>query len=196
MQVSDWVELLKVNFFGYFDRVLTARFNSKPAPMIHLRAATEIDQPEILAIYNEAVLNTTATFDTEPRSMDAQMEWFRRHKKNHPILVAEINKKIIGWASLSPWSDRCAYETTVEVSVYIDKDFRGQGIGSSLLERITIEGQKAKNHTVLSRISSDNLASIYIHKKAGYKIIGEMKEVGFKFGKFLDVTMMQYLYSA
>ena len=164
--------------------------------MIHLRAATEIDQPEILAIYNEAVLNTTATFDTEPRSMDAKMEWFRRHKKNHPILVAEINKKIIGWASLSPWSDRCAYETTVEVSVYIDKDFRGQGIGSSLLERITIEGQKAKNHTVLSRISSDNLASIYIHKKAGYKIIGVMKEVGFKFGKFLDVTMMQYLYSA
>ena len=116
--------MLKVNFFGYFDRVLTARFKSKPAPMIHLRAATEIDQPEILAIYNEAVLNTTATFDTEPRSMDAQMEWFRRHKKNHPILVAEINKKIIGWASLSPWSDRCAYETTVEVSVYIDKDFR------------------------------------------------------------------------
>lgn len=164
--------------------------------MIHLRAATEIDQPEILAIYNEAVLNTTATFDTEPRSMDAQMEWFRRHKKNHPILVAENQNKIIGWASLSPWSDRCAYETTVEVSVYIDKDFRGQGIGSSLLERITIEGQKAKNHTVLSRISSDNLASIYIHKKAGYKIIGEMKEVGFKFGKFLDVTMMQYLYSA
>ena len=65
-----------------------------------------------------------------------------------------------------------------------------------MLERITIEGQKAKNHTVLSRISSDNLASIYIHNKAGYKIIGEMKEVGFKFGKFLDVTMMQYLYSA
>ncbi len=162
--------------------------------MIHFRPATEDDQSGILTIYNEAVLNTTATFDTDPRTMDAQLEWFRKHKKNHPILVAESEHTIIGWASLSPWSDRCAYDTTVEVSVYIDKDFRGKGIGASLLEQITHEGKKVKNHTVISRISSDNLASIHIHEKAGYSIIGVMKEVGFKFGKFLDVTMMQYLY--
>ncbi|HRH64830.1 MAG TPA: N-acetyltransferase family protein [Bacteroidia bacterium] len=162
--------------------------------MIRIHAATENDQPDILAIYNEAVLNTTATFDVEPRTAEAQMEWFRRHKQNHPVLVAVADDRIVGWASLSPWSDRCAYDTTVEVSVYIDKDFRGKGIGSRLLESITLEGQRVKNHTVISRISSDNQASIRIHEKAGYKTIGVMKEVGFKFGKFLDVTMMQYIY--
>ena len=163
--------------------------------MLQIRPASEQDQPEILAIYNDAVLHTTATFDTEPRSMESQMEWFRKHKSNHLVLVAEKGGKIIGWASLSPWSDRCAYDTTVEVSVYIEPASRGMGIGAELLNAVTAEGGKSNNHTVLSRITSDNFASIRIHEKAGYKMIGEMKEVGFKFGKFLDVTMMQYIYS-
>ena len=163
--------------------------------MLQIRPASEKDQPEILAIYNDAVLHTTATFDTEPRSMDSQMEWFRKHKSNHPVLIAEKDGKIIGWASLSPWSDRCAYDTTVEVSVYLEPASRGKGIGAELLNAVTKEGGKSNNHTVLSRITSDNLASIRIHEKAGYKTVGIMKEVGFKFGKFLDVTMMQYIYS-
>lgn len=163
--------------------------------MIQIRPASEKDLSEILAIYNDAVLHTTATFDTEPRSMESQLEWFRKHKSNHPVLVAEKDGIIIGWASLSPWSDRCAYDTTVEVSVYLEPNSRGMGIGAELLTTVTLEGSKSNNHTVLSRITSDNLASIRIHEKAGYKTIGIMKEVGFKFGKFLDVTMMQYIYS-
>ena len=163
--------------------------------MLQIRPATEKDQSDILAIYNDAVMHTTATFDTELRSMESQMEWYRKHKSNHPVLVAEKDGKIIGWASLSPWSDRCAYDTTVEVSVYLEPASRGKGIGAELLNAVTLEGGKYRNHTVLSRITSDNLASIRIHEKAGYNIVGIMKEVGFKFGKFLDVTMMQYIYS-
>ena len=162
--------------------------------MLSLRIATIDDQRDILDIYNEAVTNTSATFDTEHRSYEKQLAWFAAHKKNHPVIVAETEGKVVGWASLSPWSDRCAYETTVEVSVYVHKDFRSQGIGSKLLEWVTLEGKKAGNHTVLSRISQGNESSIHIHEKYGYKHVGVMKEVGFKFGKFLDVHMMQLVY--
>jgi phosphinothricin acetyltransferase len=162
--------------------------------MISIRHAIIDDSPAIMQIYNEAVLNTTATFDTEPRSHDKQLEWWNKHKKNHPVLVAEQEGKIVGWASLSPWSDRCAYDTTVEISVYIHPDFRSQGIGSKLLESITTEGKGLANHTILSRITEGNESSIHIHEKVGYKHIGVMKEVGFKFGKFLDVHMMQIVF--
>ena len=162
--------------------------------MISIRNATQEDQRVILDIYNEAVANTTATFDTDLRSFEKQLEWFAAHKKNHPVMVAEIENNVVGWASLSPWSDRCAYDTTVEVSVYIHKDFRAQGIGSKLLEWVTLEGKKAGNHTVISRITQGNESSIHIHEKFGYRHVGVMKEVGFKFGKFLDVHMMQIVY--
>lgn len=164
--------------------------------MTTVRPATESDQQSIMEIYNDAVLNTAATFDTEPRTMENQLEWWMKHKKNHPVFVAEENELVIGWASLSPWSDRCAYDTTVEVSVYIRKDFRSKGIGSKLLEIVTLEGGKAGNHTVLSRITQGNESSIHIHEKFGYTHVGVMKEVGFKFGKFLDVSMMQYVWKS
>ena len=162
--------------------------------MIHIRSATDSDQQAIMEIYNDAVLNTTATFDTDQRTIENQMDWFRKHKKNHPVFVAEKDKMVIGWVSLSPWSDRCAYDTTVEVSFYVHKDFRGQGIGTNLLEVITLEGKKGNNHTVISRITQGNETSIHLHEKFGYQHIGVMKEVGFKFGKFLDVHLMQLIY--
>lgn len=162
--------------------------------MLHIRPATEADQKIIMDIYNESVLNNTATFDTEPRSYEKQLDWFHNHKKNHPVLVGEKDGKVVGWASLSPWSDRCAYDTTVEVSVYVHKDYRKQGIGSQLLKQITILGKELGNHTVISRITQGNEQSIHIHEKFGYTHVGVMKEVGFKFGKFLDVHMMQIVY--
>src|SRR5262245_12929580 len=115
--------------------------------MINIRTANQEDQRIILEIYNEAVSNTTATFDTDLRSYEKQLAWFASHKKNHPVVVAETDNKVVGWASLSPWSDRCAYDTTVEVSVYVHKDYRSQGIGSKLLEWVTLEGKKVGNHT-------------------------------------------------
>lgn len=163
--------------------------------MLQIRKATENDLQAILDIYNEAVINTTATFDTTPRTFEKQLEWYKNHKSNHPVFVAEENNTIVGWASLSPYSDRCAYDTTVEVSVYIHHDHRGKKIGSQLLEIITLEGKKVNNHTVISRISSDNLSSIHIHEKIGYKHVGTLKEVGYKFGKLLDVTIMQFLFN-
>ena len=162
--------------------------------MINIRTATDADQTAIRYIFNEAVANSTATFDTTPRTAEQQFEWFRKHKSNHPVFIAEEDGEVIGWASLSPWSDRCAYDTTVEVSVYVHHEHRGKGLGKKLLEVVTLEGKKQKNHTIIARISEGNEASLHIHEKAGYRHIGVMKEVGYKFDRFLDVYLMQIVF--
>lgn len=159
-----------------------------------IRPATEKDVPVITAIYNEAIINTTATFDTEIKSDEQMMQWFRNHDAKHPVLVAEWSGNVIGWASLTKWSDRCAYEGTAEVSVYIEKNNRGKGVGKKLLEVLVLEGQKAGLHYLLARISEGNESSIHIHELFGFKMIGVMHEVGFKFGKFLNVHMMEKVF--
>jgi L-amino acid N-acyltransferase len=161
--------------------------------MVKIRPATVEDVPRITEIYNEAILNTTATFDTEPKPVEEMMRWLVAHNSMHPVLVVESGGIVIGYASLSRWSDRCAYDGTAEVSLYIDSAFRGQGIGKKLLEVLTLEGEKAGLHNLISRISEGNFSSIHIHEILGYEHIGIMKEAGKKFGKFMDVHLMQKL---
>ena len=109
-------------------------------------------------------------------------------------MVAEQEGTITGWASLSPYSERAAYDRTVEVSVYVHKDYRGNGIGSQLLELITLQGKECGNHTVISRITQGNAISVHLHEKFGYRIVGTLKECGFKFGSYLDVIILQLVY--
>lgn len=163
--------------------------------MLNIRPAKIKDIPTITEIYNEAILNTTATFDTEPKSVEDRTEWFNNHGSKYPVLVSESDGNVIGWASLTKWSDRCAYEKTAEVSVYVHKDYRGNGIGKKLLEALTVAGEKTGIHYMLARISEGNKASIHLHEIFGFEHIGVMREVGFKFGKFLDVTLMQKVFS-
>jgi L-amino acid N-acyltransferase len=161
--------------------------------MITIRPATALDLSRITEIYNEAIENTTATFDTELKTVENRMAWFNDHDSKHPVLVAEINNSVIGYASLTKWSDRCAYDGTAEVSVYIDHNYRGKGAGKKLLEILTLEGEKVGLHNLISRITQGNLSSIHIHELLGYEHIGVMREAGKKFGKMLDVHMMQKL---
>lgn len=162
--------------------------------MLNIRPATENDVAAITEIYNDAVLNTSATFDTEIKSVESQQDWFRQHDASHPVMAAEINGTVIGWASLTKWSDRCAYDSTAEVSVYVHKDFRNQGIGKRLLELLTLEGEERGLHTLISRITEGNEQSIYLHEQLGFEHIGVMKEVGRKFGKLLSVYMLQKVF--
>ncbi len=162
--------------------------------MLSIRPANESDVSRIMEIYNEAILNTNATFDTEIKSLEDRMEWFRGHDEKHPVLVAERDGRVIGYASLTKWSDRCAYDGTAEVSVYVDRNFRGQGAGKQLLEVLTLEGEKAGLHNLVSRITQGNLSSIHIHELIGFTHIGVMRKAGMKFGKFLDVHFMQKLF--
>jgi L-amino acid N-acyltransferase YncA len=162
--------------------------------MIIIRPAKLADLPAITEIYNEAILKTTATFDTEPKTSEEQKIWFADHGPKYPILVAEENGIAVGWASLSKWSDRCAYSDTAEISLYVREDHQGKGIGRKLLEAIVAEGEKAGLHTIIARIAEASQASIHLHKSVGFEHIGTMKEVGRKFGKLLDVHLMQKVY--
>jgi phosphinothricin acetyltransferase len=162
--------------------------------MLTIRQATVNDMGVVAEIYNDAILNTTATFDTETKSLENRIQWLNQHSAMNPVIVGELNNQVVGWASLSKWSDRCAYDSTAEVSVYVHKDFRDRGIGRKLLEVITLEGEKAGLHTILSRITQGNEKSIHLHEIFGYEHIGVLKEVGMKFGEFLDVHMMQKVF--
>ncbi len=162
--------------------------------MINVRPAGINDLPAITEIYNEAVLTTDATFDNEPKTLDQQHTWFAGHDKRHPIMVAETDGKVVGWASLSEWSSRCAYADTAEISIYIKDGFRNQGIGKKLMSAIMDAGEKRGLHTVLSRITEGNEASIHLHETAGFEDIGVMREVGRKFNRLLDVRLMQRIY--
>ncbi len=162
--------------------------------MLTIRPATLADLPAITEIYNEAILKTTATFDTEPKTLEEQKIWFAEHGSKYPILVAEQEGFWVGWASLSKWSDRCAYSDTAEISLYVRHEHQGKGIGRKLLEAIVAQGQKEGLHTVIARIAEASEASIHLHKSVGFEHIGTMKEVGRKFGKLLDVYLMQKVY--
>jgi L-amino acid N-acyltransferase len=162
--------------------------------MIGIRRATAGDLPAITEIYNDAILKTVATFDTETKTIEDRRAWLEHHGMKYPVIVAVEGGVVKGWASLTPWSDRLAYAGTVEDSVYVKEECRCHGIGKTLLDALMEEGQKAGFHTVIARIAETNDVSIRLHEKAGFKIIGVMVEVGVKFGNLLDVNIMQKIY--
>jgi phosphinothricin acetyltransferase len=159
-----------------------------------IRKAVPLDVPAITEIYNEAILTTTATFDIKPKTVASQRNWFKDHGKRNPVLVAVVDGKVVGWVSLSEYSARCAYADTVELSLYIKEVFRNQGVGKRLMTAVLAEGQKAGLHSVISRIAGGNDISIHLHKQFGFQDVGMMKEVGNKFGKLLDVYIMQKMF--
>ncbi len=161
--------------------------------LTRIRPARAADLPRILSIYNREVLVSTATYDTRPRSPAEHARWFAHHGPAHPVFVAVEGRKVLGWASLSPWSDRPAYGRSVEVSVYVDERARGRGIGRRLLEELVDAARRLGHHALLARISADNEVSVRLHESLGFALVGTLKEVGFKFGRMLDVAVMELL---
>ena len=164
--------------------------------MLTIREATLPDLGAITEIYNEAILKTVATFDTETKTLEEQESWFAEHGPKYPLIVAEQDGHVVGWASLSRWSDRCAYSDTAEGSLYVNEEYQGKGIGRKLLEAIIQAGQKSGLHSVVARITEGNEVSIHLCKSVSFEHIGVMKEVGRKFGKLLDVNLMQKIYDS
>lgn len=160
-----------------------------------IRPATLADLEAITAIYNEAIATTTATFDTEPKTLEEQRTWFEKHGPRHPILVAELAGRVIGWASLTPWSDRCAYSDTAETSSYVKAEYRGRGVGRQLKAALIEEAHRLGFHTLLARIAEGSDASLHINRSMGFVPVGLMKEVGMKFGKRLGVHLLQLILS-
>ena len=155
----------------------------RPAALADLEAITEI--------YNEAILATTATFDTEPKSSAERLDWFQAHGDRHPILVATVGEKVVGWTSLSRWSDRRAYDETAETSFYVKSEYRGQGIGRQLKGAIIAAAQRLGYHSLIVRVAEGSVESLHLNESFGFVHIGTLKEVGQKFGRRLDVHIMQ-----
>ncbi len=162
--------------------------------LLKIRAASIEDLEGITEIYNEAIKKTVATFDAEAKTLEGQKKWFMDHGPKNPIIVAEQDEGIVGWASLSKYSSRCAYSDTAEISLYVKEKFQGEGIGKQLMNSIVNEGEKVGLHVVIARITDGNETSITLHELVGFKHIGVMKEVGYKFGKRLDVHLMEKVY--
>ena len=156
-----------------------------------IRLARIDDAEAVRAIYNLEVTTTTVTFDLVPRSLDEQRAWLAAHAGAHPAVVATVGDDIVGFGSLSPYRDRPAYATTVEDSVYVHRDWRGKGIGRRLLEELLALAGDHGFHTVVARIVGDHEASIGLHRTCGFTLVGTEREVGRKFGHWLDVVELQ-----
>lgn len=159
---------------------------------MHIRDASAADAAAIAEIYNNAVLTTTASFDTEPKSPADRARWIAGRSPLHPVLVAEEDDAVIGWGALSPYSERPAYAATAEVSVYIAESYRGQGGGRALTSALIDRARRAELHVLLARICTENAASVAMVRSLGFAEAGTMHQVGRKFDRWLDVVTWEY----
>jgi phosphinothricin acetyltransferase len=161
---------------------------------LRIRPATLADLPAINDIYNHYVLHSTCTYQTEPETAEARRVWFEKHGPKHPVIVAELADapgKVIGWGSLSAFHVRAAYANTVENSIYVHHDQRRQGVGGLLLSHLIDLAKQIGHHTIIASIDAEQAASIALHERHGFVKAAHLKEVGFKFGRWLDVVYMQ-----
>lgn len=155
-----------------------------------IRPAREGDMPALLAIYNDAVEHSVATFDLKPRSAEAGAAWLAEHTEHHPLFVAELaNGTPVGYASLSPYRSMPAYDSTAELSLYIHPDYQHRGLGRAIAEHIlAVARADARLHLIVSVITASHTASIALHEKLGFRLCGTLHEAGFKFGAYHDVV--------
>lgn len=158
---------------------------------MEIRLATVADAEAVRTIYNYEVEHGTATFDLVPRTLAAQQTWIRERAGALGVIVAEHEGRVVGFASLSPYRSKPAYNTTVEDSVYVDRDARGLGAGKALLTEVVTMAAARGFHTIIAHISDPEGASVALHRACGFTVVGIQKEVGRKFGTWLDVVVMQ-----
>lgn len=158
-----------------------------------LRPATRADLAAINAIYNYYVLDSTATYQNEPDSLEERERWFAGHGPEHPVLVALCDGEVVGWGALSRFHPRAAYLHTVEDSVYVHHLQRGRGIGRLLLGALVARARSAGHHAIIALVSADQEASLRLHAGCGFREAGRLREVGRKFAHWLDVVYLQLL---
>jgi L-amino acid N-acyltransferase YncA len=160
---------------------------------MELRLATLDDADALREIYNLEVTTSTATFDLVPRSLEEQRTWLSERSGARAVLVAVDDGEVCGFASLSPWRTRPAYATTVEDSVYVHRDHQGRGVGRALLTELVDVATAHGFHACMARIVGGHDASIALHAACGFEVVGTEREVGRKFGRWLDVVLMERL---
>ncbi len=158
-----------------------------------IRRATPEDLAAIARIYNHAIENTTATFHTEPKTLDYWMSVLEKQTERYPLIVAEVDGRVAGWGLIRPYGERQAYRYTVENAIYVDCDYQGRGLGSALLGELVSAARELGYHAIIALVVGENDVSVKLHEKFGFERVGVLREVGMKFGRWLDLIAMEKL---
>ena len=157
-----------------------------------IREATPKDLMDILEIYNEAILHTTAVYTYKPQTLESRQNWYDQKKQEgNPILVYELDKKVVGFATFGPFRAWPAYKYSIEHSIYVDRSYRKKGIGTALLKELIAIATQREFKTLIAGIDAQNEKSIDMHKNFGFVYSGTIKKAGFKFNRWLDLAFYQ-----
>lgn len=159
-----------------------------------IRAARESDVPAILEINNHEILYSTVNYDFDPKTLDWQLDWFnQKMKAGFPVLVAETEGKVLGFATYGTFRAKPGYRFTVEHSVYLSTEARGKGIGKLLMIDLIQIAKSAGNHTMIGGVDGSNAHSYRFHEKLGFREVARFKETARKFDTWLDLIFMQLM---
>lgn len=159
---------------------------------MQIRDAGEDDLPGILEIYNDAVRHSTAIWNDQPVDLENRRNWLNSQRdKDYPVLVAANDERVLGYAAYFAWRPHDGFRNTVENSVYVRDGERGAGIGRQLMQRLIEHARETDRHVMVAAIESGNRDSIHLHQQLGFIHVGQLREVGQKFGRWLDLTFMQ-----
>jgi L-amino acid N-acyltransferase YncA len=162
---------------------------------VHVRPMMAADLGAVRDIYNHYVATSTCTFQVEPDTAEEREAWLRDRGPAHPAVVAEVEGSVAGWAALSPWKSRCGYSRSAEASVYVRHDMHRKGIGRLLLADLVARGRAAGLHTIIGGACTEHPASLALQEALGFVRVAYFREVGYKFGRWLDVAYMQLMLS-
>ena len=162
--------------------------------MIDVRDADDADVPGILAIYNDVIATSTAVYREEPATLDDRREWFAaRRQQGYPILVGVDQSGVIGFASYGDFRSWPGYRFSVEHTVHIRADQRGRGVGTLLMRSLIDRAQQQRKHVMIGGVDADNEASLRFHEQLGFTRVAHLRQVGYKFGRWLDLVFVQRL---
>ena len=161
---------------------------------MQVRLANENDLEQLLNIYNDIILNTTAVYQYQQHTLQMRKEWFEtKQQQGFPVFVAEDNDRIVGFSTLGTFRNWQAYKYSVENSIYVASDNRGKGVGKLLMSPLITAAIQMDMHTIIAGIDATNEASIQLHKKFGFEEVAYFKQVGYKFGRWLDLKFLQLI---
>ena len=160
---------------------------------IVIRKAAAEDAAAICRIYNQGIEDRVATLETEPRRPDDRLAWLRGRGPRHPVLAAEEDGEVVGWASLNSFNSRAAYDAVADLSVYVERSRRGRGIGRQLIERLLDSARELGYHKLVLAALAHNAAGAALYERAGFRRVGVYREQGRLDGRWVDVLLMEKL---
>ena len=157
-----------------------------------IREAITEDLQDILAIYNDAIVNSTAVYTYQTQTIEDRRNWFQQKKEEgFPVLVYELDNKVVGFATFGPFRAWPAYKYSIEHSIYVDKNYRKKGIGTALLKELIAVANEREYMTLIAGIDADNEKSIAMHKNFGFELVGTIQKAGYKFNRWLNLSFYQ-----